>query len=71
MVALIDYGSGNVRSVFNALKSLGADAVLTADVAEIARASGLAKSTVSSVLAELRRSEIVVDERTGAALQRL
>lgn len=29
--------------------------------AEIARASGLAKSTVSSVLAELRRSEIVVD----------
>ena len=38
MVALIDYGSGNVRSVFNALKSLGADVVLTADVAEIARA---------------------------------
>jgi glutamine amidotransferase len=37
-VALIDYGSGNVRSVFNALKSLGADVVLTADVAEIARA---------------------------------
>ena len=38
MVALIDYGSGNVRSVFNALKSLGADVRLTADPAEIARA---------------------------------
>jgi glutamine amidotransferase len=37
-VALIDYGSGNVRSVFNALESLGADVRLTADVAEIVRA---------------------------------
>jgi glutamine amidotransferase len=38
MIALIDYGSGNVRSVFNALKSLGADVRLTADPAEISRA---------------------------------
>ena len=38
MIALIDYGSGNVRSVFNALKQHGADVLLTADPAEIARA---------------------------------
>lgn len=38
MIALIDYGSGNVRSVFNALTSLGADVRLTADVGEITRA---------------------------------
>ena len=38
MTALIDYGSGNVRSVFNALTSLGADVRLTADVGEISRA---------------------------------
>ncbi len=38
MIALIDYGSGNVRSVFNALTSLGADVRLTADVGEISRA---------------------------------
>jgi imidazole glycerol-phosphate synthase subunit HisH len=38
-VALIDYGAGNVRSVFNALKFLGADVNLTADAAEIRRAS--------------------------------
>ncbi len=38
MLALIDYGSGNVRSVFNALKQHGADVRLTADAAEIARA---------------------------------
>jgi len=37
-VALIDYGSGNVRSVFNALTSLGADVRLTADAGEISRA---------------------------------
>ena len=38
MIALIDYGSGNVRSVCNALTSLGADVQLTADIAEISRA---------------------------------
>ena len=34
-VALIDYGSGNVRSVYNALKSLGAEVELTAEPAAI------------------------------------
>jgi glutamine amidotransferase len=38
MLALIDYGSGNVRSVFNALRQHGADVRLTADPAEIGRA---------------------------------
>jgi glutamine amidotransferase len=38
MIALIDYGSGNVRSVFNAFRLHGADVRLTADPAEIARA---------------------------------
>ncbi|MEQ1852745.1 MAG: imidazole glycerol phosphate synthase subunit HisH [Chthoniobacteraceae bacterium] len=37
-IALIDYGSGNVRSVFNAFRLHGADVKLTADPAEIARA---------------------------------
>jgi glutamine amidotransferase len=38
MIALIDYGSGNVRSVFNALRVQGADVRLTAEPSEIARA---------------------------------
>jgi glutamine amidotransferase len=38
MIALIDYGSGNVRSVFNALRQHGADVKLTADRGEIAGA---------------------------------
>ena len=38
-VALIDYGAGNVRSVYNALKFLGADALLTDRAEEIKAAS--------------------------------
>jgi imidazole glycerol-phosphate synthase subunit HisH len=39
MIALIDYGSGNVRSVFNALRFHGADVRLTSDIDEIASAT--------------------------------
>lgn len=38
-VALIDYGAGNVRSVFNALRFVGAEARLTADPDEIRSAA--------------------------------
>ena len=31
MIAVIDYGMGNLRSVTNALEKLGADAVVTRD----------------------------------------
>ncbi len=39
MIAIIDYRTGNLRSVMNALTRLGADYVLTSDAAEIRRAS--------------------------------
>lgn len=39
MIAIIDYGMGNVGSVKNALAFLGAEATVTADAAEIGRAS--------------------------------
>lgn len=38
MTAVVDYNSGNVRSVMNALSRLGADAVLTSDPDVIRRA---------------------------------
>lgn len=38
-VAIIDYGRGNVRSVFNALDYIGTDAVITDDPDEIDNAS--------------------------------
>lgn len=40
-VAILDYGSGNVRSAERALVRAGADAVVTADLASAASADGL------------------------------
>ena len=37
-VALIDYGAGNLHSVHNALKAVGADAIVTADSDVVAKA---------------------------------
>lgn len=41
MIAVVDYGAGNVQSVVNALERIGVDALLTADAAEIERARGI------------------------------
>jgi len=41
VIAVIDYGIGNVRSVLNAFEYIGARAVLTRDPAELSAASGL------------------------------
>jgi len=38
MVAIIDYGMGNLKSVYNALSSLRADVVITSDVNELKEA---------------------------------
>jgi len=40
-IAIIDYGLGNLRSVIRGLEKAGANAVITADPAEIAAADGL------------------------------
>ena len=34
-VVVLDYGSGNVHSVLNALKEVGAEAVLSSDRTEV------------------------------------
>lgn len=39
MIAIVDYGMGNVRSVFNALSYIGEDALITADESKIRDAS--------------------------------
>lgn len=40
MIAVVDYGAGNVQSVVNALEMIGADAELTTDPAVISSAAG-------------------------------
>ena len=41
MIALIDYGSGYIRSVINALRHEGADVELTDDPARVAAADAV------------------------------
>lgn len=41
MIAIVDYGVGNVRSVINALKYIGCDVKVTRDVDEIGKAEGV------------------------------
>jgi glutamine amidotransferase len=41
VIAVVDYGAGNVQSVVNALEAIGADAVLTTDPEVIRAAAGV------------------------------
>ena len=41
MIAVVDYGAGNIFSVKNALDFLGLDSVLTGDKKEIENADGI------------------------------
>jgi len=47
-VAILDYGIGNIRSMFNAVKSLGESAVVTSDKTEIMGAKALIVPGVGS-----------------------
>lgn len=55
MIAVIDYGIGNVRSVLNAFEYIGAQAVLTRDPVELAKASGLVLPGVGAFGEGMRR----------------
>ena len=67
-VAVFDYGSGNVRSVVNALRHIGVDAQLTNDFSTCMQVDGLVVPGVgafASVMADLRsrRGDILIDRR--------
>lgn len=65
LVAVLDYGSGNVHSAVKALSAAGADARLTADRGLVMDADGLvvpgvgAFSAVMSALQEIRGGELI------------
>lgn len=59
MIAIVDYGMGNLRSVQKALQKLGFDAEVTSDVADIRRADKLILPGVGAfgaAMANLRRA---------------
>lgn len=55
MIAVIDYGIGNVRSVLNALEYIGTQAVLTRDPVELVKADGLVLPGVGAFGEGMRR----------------
>lgn len=55
MIAIVDYGVGNVRSVERALVHVGAEARLTADLDELDRAQGIVLPGVGAFAPALAR----------------
>ena len=62
MIAIIDYGMGNLRSVQKALEKVGAQAIVTSDRREIAAADKVILPGVGAfrdAIAELKRQDFV------------
>jgi len=62
MIAIIDYGMGNLRSVQKGLEKVGHEATITSDPAEVARAAKVVLPGVGAfedAMAELRRRNLV------------
>lgn len=57
MIAIVDYGVGNIRSVERALVHVGAEAKLTADHEELAQADGIVLPGVGAFAPALARLE--------------
>jgi len=73
LIAIVDYGAGNLRSVYRAFKSLGYEAVVTGRPADILGASGVVLPGVGAFGRALERlREIGMDEalRSRALEQR-
>jgi len=70
-VVVLDYGSGNVHSVLNALKEVGAQAVLSPNRAEVLAADGLVVPGVGAFAAVMEQlvkvgAPSMIDQRLSA-----
>ena len=68
MIAIVDYGVGNVRSVERAIAHVGADARLTADEGELQRAAGVVLPGVGAFAPALEK---LSEHGLGATVVRL
>jgi glutamine amidotransferase len=62
MIAIVDYGAGNVRSVANAFEAIGQKPVLTSDPDKLAKASGIVLPGVGAFgdcMESLRRLKLI------------
>ena len=70
MIAIVDYGIGNIRSVFKAFQHLGADVHTTADAKTLDEASGVVLPGVAAfgdAMAKLRAQGLVAPVREAVA----
>ena len=73
MIAIVDYGMGNVQSVRNAFSMIGADAEITSDASRIAGASHVVLPGVGAfgdAMANLRERNLVGPLNTAVLEQR-
>lgn len=73
LVAVLDYGSGNVHSVVKALEAAGAEVVLTSDAETVMKADGLLVPGVGAfdaVMKQLRsvRGDELIDRRLAGGM---
>lgn len=69
MIAIVDYGAGNLNSVKNALDYIGAESVITADAVKIESADGVILPGVGSfgdAMASMRASGLISTVKTAA-----
>ena len=69
MIAIVDYGVGNLRSVQKAFESVGFAAVITSDPALVASATGVVLPGVGAfgdAMVNLRRRELLAPLRVYA-----
>jgi len=62
MIALIDYGVGNIRNVYRALKECGLDVQVTSDAAEVNQSRAIVLPGVGAyrdAMENLRRTELI------------
>ncbi|MGC8839468.1 MAG: imidazole glycerol phosphate synthase subunit HisH [Anaerolineae bacterium] len=70
MIAIVDYGIGNIRSVFKAFQHLGAEAVMASDGRALERADGLVLPGVAAfgdAMAKLQALDLVAPLREAVA----
>ena len=69
MIAIIDYGMGNLHSVYNALQAIGAQAEITSDPEQLKQADGIILPGVGAFRDCMRNLEQsgLIDKRRRAS----
>ena len=76
MIAIVDYGVGNLFSLYSSLKAVGADAVVTGEAALLRKQAALGRKYLQELRKEVVRLAMLADDGLdgsvlGKAMDRL